>query len=86
MARCWEMRGCDEEMQSECLHSTTFHDRCPTKCAFAHCDLPQNEITSDPELVFDPDIDREVAVKETCLFCAFFLRKGPRLSQRGTEG
>mgnify|MGYP007057166642 CR=1 FL=1 len=78
MARCWEIRGCDEEMQAECLHAVKLFDRCPTKCAFVQCDLPQSELTSDPALVFDPSVDREVAVKEPCLFCAFFLTHGPR--------
>jgi hypothetical protein len=59
MARCWEMRGCDEEMQAECMHSTTFHDRCPTKCAWGFCRLPQNELTTDPALVFATEPDRE---------------------------
>lgn len=79
MARCWELRGCDDEMQAECLHATTLHDRCPTKCAFANCDLPQHELTSDPALVFAPDVDRAGLVKEVCLFCKFFLTRGPRL-------
>ncbi len=79
MSKCWEMRGCDDEMQAECAHSTTFHDRCPTKCAFAECDMPQWELTTNPDLVFVPDVDRDQAIKEVCLFCAFFLNKGPRL-------
>lgn len=79
MARCWEIRGCDEEMQAACLHSTTLHDRCPTKCAFVMCDLPHYELTTDPENVFDPTVDREQAVKEPCLYCLFFLKRGPRL-------
>ena len=79
MARCWEMRGCDEEMQAECLHETAFHDRCPAKCAFAVCDLPQIATTSDPALIFAVDVDREQAIKESCLYCAYFLTRGPRL-------
>lgn len=78
MARCWEMRGCDEEMQAVCPHSTDLADRCPAKCAFAHCDRPTHEITSDPELIFDPTVDREAVIREECLYCAFFLRRGPR--------
>ena len=78
MAKCWEQRGCDEEMQAECPHPTEFKDRCPTKCAFAGCDRPTFELCLDPELVFDATIDRSVAIKETCLHCAFFLRHGPR--------
>lgn len=78
MARCWEMRGCDEEMQAACLHATTFHDRCPSKCAFAVCHLSQHALTTDPALVFAVEPDREKAIKDACLSCAFFLTRGPR--------
>ena len=78
MARCWEQRGCDEEMQADCPHPNELADRCPTKCAFAQCDRSTHELTVDPELIFDPDVDREQAIKEECLFCAFFLTRGPR--------
>lgn len=79
MAKCWETRGCDEEMQAECPHSSAFMDRCPTKCAFAACDRPTFEISTDPALVFSADVDRDVAIKEVCLHCAFFLQNGPRI-------
>ncbi len=78
MARCWEVRGCDEEMQAECPHPNELADRCPTKCAFAQCGRPNHELTVDPELIFDPSIDREAAIRDECLYCAFFLRQGPR--------
>ena len=54
MAKCWEQRGCDEEMQGECPHAVEFIDNCPTKCAFATCDRPTYELTIDPELIFGP--------------------------------
>ncbi len=79
MAACWEQRGCDDEMQATCPHPTTLKDRCPSKCAFARCDRPSREVTSDPELIFSVDIDRSAAIKEDCLHCAFFLRSGPRI-------
>lgn len=79
MAKCWEQRGCDEEMQSECPHHISFKDNCPTKCAFAGCDRPTYELTTDPELIFDPTVDRSAAIKDGCTFCAFFLRNGPRI-------
>ncbi len=80
MAKCWETRGCDEEMQAECPHHTVFYDRCPSKCAFAKCDRQTHEMTIEPELVFDPSVRREDAIKEECLYCGFFLRNGPRRS------
>jgi hypothetical protein len=79
MPKCWEQRGCDEEMQSVCPHPNELDDRCPTKCAFAICDRPSRVQTSDPALIFSPDVDREAAIKEICFFCEFFLKNGPRL-------
>jgi hypothetical protein len=81
MAKCWEQRGCDEEMQSECPHSVDFEDNCPTKCAFATCDRPTYALTTDPELVFDPTVDRSAPIKDGCKFCAFFLTNGPRIEK-----
>lgn len=78
MAKCWEQRGCDDEMQAECPHPTTLGDRCPTKCAFASCDRPTYELTTDPELIFSIEVDREAAIKDNCMYCAFFLTHGPR--------
>ncbi|MDO8964898.1 MAG: hypothetical protein Q7W30_10475 [Coriobacteriia bacterium] len=78
MAKCWEQRDCDEDMQSTCPHNEPGH-QCPTKCAFAQCGRPTNEITSDPALIFEPTIDRMVAKKETCKFCVFYLTNGPRI-------
>ncbi len=81
MAKCWEMRGCDEEMQADCPHSVELMDRCPTKCAFAEaCPRPTHVVTTDPDLIFDPSIDREAVIKETCLSCEFFLKHGPRVA------
>jgi hypothetical protein len=79
MAKCWETRGCDAEMQAECMHFTSFKDNCPSKCAFAACDRPTNKATSDPELIFDPTVDRTAAIKDNCHFCEFFLKNAPRV-------
>lgn len=81
MAKCWEQRGCDEEMQSVCPHPVEIGDNCPTKCAFAACDLPQHELTTDAAVIFDPDVDRSQAVKDVCMFCGFYLTRGPRLDK-----
>ncbi|HSK47377.1 MAG TPA: hypothetical protein VLA05_05145 [Coriobacteriia bacterium] len=79
MAKCWETRGCDEEMQAECPHSVEFMDNCPTKCAFAGCDRPTYALTTDPELIFSVDVDRSKAIKDGCTYCEFFLLHGPRI-------
>jgi hypothetical protein len=79
MSKCWEQRGCDEEMQAECPHVVEFFDNCPTKCAFATCDRPTYELTTDPSLIFSTDVDRSKAIKDGCSYCAFFLQHGPRV-------
>lgn len=81
MGKCWQTRECDEEMQSGCMHPNELDDQCPTKCAFAQCDRPQHKLTTDPALVFDPYVDREMAVKGVCTFCEFFLTHGPRIAK-----
>jgi hypothetical protein len=79
MAKCWEQRGCDEEMQADCPHVSQFKDNCPTKCAFANaCPRPTHVVTSEAELIFDPTVDRTAAIKDTCMYCEFFLRNGPK--------
>jgi len=81
MAKCWEQRGCDAEMQAECPHAIEYEDNCPTKCAFAKCGRPTWELTIDPELVLSVDVDRAAAIKDECTYCAFFLRNGPRIEK-----
>lgn len=78
MAKCWEERGCDDEMQADCPHPVDFKDNCPTKCAFAVCDRPSYQLTTDPELVFSVEVDRSAAIKDGCFYCEFFLKNGPR--------
>lgn len=78
MAKCWETRGCDDEMMSRCPHVNPT-ERCPSRCAFAQCDRPSHAPSSDPALIFDPTVDRDAAMKEQCTFCAFFLTNGPRI-------
>jgi len=59
---------------------------CPTKCFFAACDRPTHELTTDPDLVFDPDIDRSQALKQSCLYCVFFLTNGPKKTEAQAAG
>ena len=80
MAKCWEKRGCDEEMQAECPHPVDFKDNCPAKCAFAVCDRPTYKLTTDPDLVFSVEADRSAAIKDVCFTCEFFLTRGPKLA------
>ncbi|MDR2197340.1 MAG: hypothetical protein LBO07_05180 [Coriobacteriales bacterium] len=80
MAKCWEQRGCDAEMLARCPHATSSADGlCVAECFYAQCRRPTREVATDYELLFDPDVDRQVAVKEICRSCVFFLRHAPRL-------
>lgn len=78
MAFCWEMRGCDDEMQSRCPHNAP-KEPCPAECHFAACSRPTHLVEKDLDLLLNPDLDYEAAVKQVCKFCTFFLTKGPRL-------
>jgi hypothetical protein len=77
MAKCWEERGCDDAMQSGCVHAEKATEKCPSRCNFAQCYREVHVVTSDPALIFAPDIDRARAIKEGCEYCAHFLTHGP---------
>lgn len=77
---CWSRRGCDEEMWSRCPHATASVDGvCPAECYYTACQRDQRKLTSDMDLLLDPQVDRRAAIKENCLNCSFFLRNAPRL-------
>ena len=82
---CWRTRPCPPEMQEACRHAVTDYDMCPSRCKLAFCQLKTHEVTGDPELVFDPDIDRSQALKQNCLYCKFFLKNGPRKQTESQE-
>jgi hypothetical protein len=69
-------------MQRECPHPVDFKDNCPTKCAFAGCDRATYQVTDDPDLLFDPSVDRSAAIKDGCTYCGFFLTNGPRIAAK----
>lgn len=81
MAHCWEMRGCDEEMQSRCPHNLA-DDPCPADCHFSQCDRPTHVITQNFDLLFRVDLDRNASNKDICNFCEFFLSHGPSLEKQ----
>ena len=39
------------------------------------------KLTTDPALVLDATVDRNAAIKQECIYCAFFLRNGPRVEE-----
>ncbi len=78
MAKCWELRGCDEEMQSRCPHNIP-NERCPADCHFAACGRKTHVVTQNIDLLFRLDVDRSKCVKDICQFCEFFLTNGPTL-------
>ncbi|MCL1799527.1 MAG: hypothetical protein FWG23_07310 [Eggerthellaceae bacterium] len=77
MASCWELRGCDEEMQSRCPHNIP-GEACPADCFYTACDRPTHRLEQDLGILLNPDLDYEAAVKQVCRFCTFFLTQGPR--------
>jgi hypothetical protein len=81
VSKCWEERGCDSEMESTCVHAMDPTERCPSRCNFSRCDRASSETSSDPALIFDPEVERTAAIKELCLYCAFFLKNGPRVGK-----
>ncbi len=79
MAVCWERRGCDEEMQADCPHTIEPDEKCPARCAYGRCSSPDNAPLSDRLMALDPTVDRSAAQREQCLYCDFFLKRGPRI-------
>ncbi|MBQ9691101.1 MAG: hypothetical protein IJV62_03230 [Eggerthellaceae bacterium] len=75
---CWDRRGCDEEMLSRCPHSVG-NDYCPAECKFATCDLPSHRQAVGLQILDNPDVDRNAAIKEQCRTCLFFIQHGPKL-------
>ena len=82
MSKCWEFRGCDEEMQGRCPHAVqpTYHP-CPLDCRYTDCPRPTHKRATDMALIFDETIDRNAVAKEACRYCEFFLKNGPRVEE-----
>lgn len=78
--KCWETRGCDEEMMNRCPHNVEGLP-CPAGCLNTHCQRTTHKIVEPLDALANPDVDRGAAVKEVCLLCAFFLEQGPLLSE-----
>ena len=76
MAACWEMRGCDDEMQSRCPHNIP-GEPCPADCHFAACHRPTHKVATDFNVLLNPDLDYGASVKQVCRVCEFFLTNGP---------
>lgn len=85
MAKCWELRGCDDEMMSRCPHNVP-GEPCPADCHFAACVRPTHAVCEDFALLLNPERDYEAAVKEVCRFCEHFLLHGPQFSEDSKHG
>jgi len=75
---CWRTRDCAPQVKMYCQHAVTDYDMCPSTCKFAVCNRPEHKPTWDPKYVFEPNIDRNEALKHTCIHCEFFLHNGPK--------
>ncbi len=80
MEKCWERRGCDDEMRGRCPHNTP-GEPCPADCHFAACYRSTHVVATDFDLLLNPERDYEAAVKEICRFCENFLRNGPVVTE-----
>ena len=70
----------DAEMQERCPHNTP-GEPCPADCHYAACHRPTHEVCDDFELLLNPDLGYDAAVKEVCHFCTFFLTHGPSIEE-----
>ena len=80
MERCWERRGCDDEMQGRCPHNIP-GEPCPADCHYAACQRKTHVVAEDFGLLLNPDRYYDAAVKQVCRFCEHFLRFGPSLAE-----
>ena len=78
MAICWELRGCDDEMQGRCPHSIP-GEPCPADCHYAACHNPMHKVATDVNVILNPDLNYDASVKQVCRVCEFFLKNGPGL-------
>ncbi|MDO4183313.1 MAG: hypothetical protein Q4E12_06895 [Coriobacteriia bacterium] len=76
MARCWEQRGCDDEMRQRCPHNIP-GEPCPADCCFSECTRPTHVVATDIVMMLNPDLNYDAAVKEVCRACEHFLTQGP---------
>ncbi len=81
---CWEQRGCDEQMRSQCPHNTP-GESCPVQCRYAECCRSTHVICDDVGILLNPDRDYDAAVKEVCRFCEHFLVYGPDRASRSVD-
>ena len=88
MAFCWELRGCDAEMQSRCPHNIP-GEPCPAECKYSQCERPSHAVVTDILELLNPDLDYDASAKEVCRTCRNFLTHGPKAdpeSQRTRKG
>jgi hypothetical protein len=77
--RCWQIRGCDEELWSRCPHAVASTDGlCPLQCNYSQCSAPQHELAVGLDLL-DTTANRSLAVKETCWYCRYFIENATGL-------
>ena len=85
---CWTIRGCEGieglygMMKDECPHGRTdCYSPCKIDCHFAQCTRPTHKVAKSFDLLLDPTVDRNAAIKEGCRVCEFFLTHGPRIGE-----
>lgn len=81
MEKCWEKRGCDEELQGRCPHNVP-GEPCPADCHYAACHRKTHVVCDDFDLLLNPERDYDMAIKQVCRFCEHFLKHGPNTADR----
>lgn len=71
-------------MQSRCPHNTP-GEPCPADCHFAACQRETHTVEKDLNVLLNPELDYEAAIKQVCRFCTFFLTHGPAIDENAEE-
>ncbi len=78
MAKCWQIRGCPQEMLDTCPISVS-KGLCLLNCAYARCFSSRSKIADSPAIIFGGPTQANIeAVKQACLTCEHYLTRGSR--------
>jgi hypothetical protein len=73
LAKCWEIRGCPQEMLDSCPVSLS-KGLCLLNCQYAACFSPRNKMVEDPAMIFGEYARRNIKpVKQVCFTCEYYL-------------
>ncbi|MCK4777947.1 MAG: hypothetical protein KAS39_06170 [Actinomycetia bacterium] len=79
MEKCWEIRGCPEELKANC----TFNKKgknCELHCHFQYCP-GSSKIISDFKDFIGLDLSSFNIKKEKCLFCEYLINEAKKIKK-----